>query len=413
MKVKSCRICRKEELEVILDYEEMALSDSFLDSNDEIEDEKKYPMNLCFCHECKHLQIDEILDPGDLFSDYIYATGFSDAVIRYAKEFHEIIKRTYDEKSNGSKPKVLEIASNDGTVLSVFKENGSDVLGIDPARNIVEIANERGINSIAGFFNLESANTIIDKFGSYDIVIGRNVMAHVADLHGFAEGISVTLSKSGFAVIEVPHLQTMFQELQYDQVFHEHIGYHSLDSFVKLFSKFGMEVIDVETIWIHGGSIRVYLQHINGPREISKNVESLIEEERNLGLYELSSWRDFARRAISHKDSISKKIREFKEEGKKVAVYGASGKGQCLLQFCKIDNSVIDYVVDKSELKHGKITPGTHIPIYPTEHIHEDFPDVILLCAWNFADEIIEQQSLFLEKSGKFLHPFPEPHYVP
>ncbi len=413
MKVNNCRICGAEALEAILDYKEMALSDSFLVSIDEMETEKKFPMNLCFCKECNHLQIDEILDPGDLFSDYIYATGFSDAVIKYAKEFHDSIRKTHHENSNQNAPKVLEVASNDGTVLSVFKDNGSEVLGIDPAENIVEIANNRGINSIAGFFNLESAESILDGHGTFDIVVGRNVMAHVADLHGFAEGISITLSQDGFAVIEVPHLQTMFEELQYDQVFHEHIGYHSLDSFCKLYSRFGMEVFDVEKIWIHGGSIRVYLQHIGGPRKTTERVQKLIDEERGLGLYEISSWNEFANRAIAHKDSITKKIIELKEEGKKIAVYGASGKGQCLLQFCQIDNSVIDYVVDKSELKHGKITPGTHIPIFPTEHIHEDLPDVILLCAWNFADEIIEQQALYLEKGGKFLHPLPEPHYVP
>ena len=413
MKVKNCRICSSKDLEIVLDYGDVALSDSFLNSIIEIEQEKKYPLKLCFCNHCKHLQIDEILDPSDLFANYIYETGFSNAVIKYAQEFFQIILQCYQKNNASREPRVLEIASNDGTVLSIFQENGCKILGIDPAKNIVERANAQGVQTIAGFFNLQSAEDILRKFGDWDVTIARNVMAHVSDLHGFAEGLNVVLSPTGFAVIEVPHLQTMFEELQYDQVFHEHIGYHSLDSFQKLFSNFNMEVFDVEKIWIHGGSIRVYLQYTNGPRQISDRVQNLLEEERQLGLYKLASWKEFSQKIQSHKNSMRDEIYRLRELGKKIAVYGASGKGQSLLQFCELDNSVLDYVVDKSEMKQGKITPGTHISIYSNEHIYEEFPDVILLCAWNFAEEIVKQESRFVKMGGKFLHPLPMPHYIP
>ena len=174
-----------------------------------------------------------------------------------------------------------------------------------------------------------------------------------------------------------------------------------------------MEVFDVEKMWIHGGSIRVYLQHSSGPRAISDCVATLLEEEEALGLYDRSSWNEFAERVLLQKEALRGEIRRLREEGKKVAVYGASGKGQSLLQFCELHNSSLDYVVDKSELKQGKITPGTHIPIYSNAHIYEDIPDVILLCAWNFADEIVKQENRFIALGGRFLHPLPMPHYIP
>ncbi len=412
MRATECRICRNEDLDVILDYGDVALSDSFLNNPDEIKDEGKYPLRLCFCNSCKHLQIDEIVDPRLLFQNYVYETGVSKSVVGFAQDLSQTLLECHHAIGSGDQPKVLEVASNDGTVLSIFQEKGCEILGIDPAQNIVEAANSRGVRSIARFFNLESAQAIASEYGQWDMCIARNVMAHVNDLHGFAEGIKVVLAATGFAVVEVPHIQTMFEELQYDQVFHEHIGYHSLDSFQKLFGLFEMEVFDVEKIWIHGGSIRVYLQHNNGPRELSARVHEVLSEEESLGLYDQASWNAFAEKILGQKAALREEIAKLKKEGKKVAVYGASGKGQSLLQFCELDGDCLDYVVDKSEMKQGKITPGTHIQIYSTDHIYEDLPDVILLCAWNFAEEIVKQESRFVSLGGKFLHPLPMPHFL-
>ena len=404
MRTENCRICKAKELTVVLDYGEVALADSFL-NEEEIKDEKKYPLRLCFCKNCSHLQIDDIIDPKLLFENYVWETGISKSMIEFSIELYDKIINCY----NSEKPKVLEIASNDGTVLSVFKENGCEILGIDPAKNIVEIANKREIRTIARFFNLETAKEVVENYGKWDVCIARNVLAHVKDIHGLAEGIKTILDEDGFAVIEFPQLKTMFKELQYDQVFHEHIGYHSLDSVKKLFEMYDMEIFDVEEIWIHGGSLRVYVQHNNEPRKISENVNKLLNEEKELGLLEESLWNDFATRAVAHKKALKGEIEKLKNQGKKVIIYGASGKGQSLLQFCEIDNNLIDCVIDKSEMKQGKFTPGTHIKIYSPPQIYDSKADVILLCAWNFAKEIMEQENKF---GGKFLHPFPMPHYL-
>ena len=412
MKTESCRICKKNELSLILDYGNVALADSFLSSEKEIYNEKKYSLRFCICNNCKHLQIDEIVDPSLLFENYIWETGVSKSIIEFSQELYNKVTSFYNLIPYKKSPKVLEVASNDGAILSVFKKNGCEILGVDPAKNIVDKANEMGIRSIAEFFNSETAKSITEEYGKWDVCIARNVLAHVKEIHSFVEAIKIILGKEGFVVIEVPHLKTMFEELQYDQIFHEHIGYHSLDSIKKLFEMYEMEVFDVEEIWIHGGSIRVYLQHKNGPRKIIENVSRILDIERNLGLYEESSWKEFANRAIAHKKALKGKLEELKSNNKKIAIYGASGKGQSLLQFCEIDNKLIDYVVDKSKMKQDKFTPGTHMKIFSPSQIYENKPDVILLCAWNFAKEIMTQEEKFTSLGGKFLHPFPLPHYL-
>lgn len=412
MKIENCRICNHKSLIPFLDYGNIALADSFIEREEDIKKEKKYPLKLCLCNNCKHVQIDEVVDPKLLFEIYPWETGISKSIQAFAEELYQKAIRCHYSIPSPQKTRVIEIASNDGSILSIFQKNGCEILGIDPAKNIVEKANENGIQSLARFFNLETALSIKKEYGVWDICLARNVLAHVQDLHGLTKGIQEITAKEGFAIIEVPHLKTMFQELQYDQVFHEHLGYHSLDSIQKLFGQYAMEVFDVEEIWIHGGSIRVFLQHRGGPRKISKNVDRIWNEEEELGLYNESSWKQFAKRAITHKNALLSELKGLKEKNQKIAIYGASGKGQSLLQFCNIGYKIIDFVVDKSQMKQNKWTPGTHIKIFPPSHIYEVKPNTILLCAWNFAKEIVEQEKRFLSEGGQFLHPFPLPHYI-
>jgi len=407
MRVTHCRICGANELKMVLDYGDVALADSFIDQN-EIKNEQKHSLRLCICEACKHVQIDDIIDPTELFEHYVWNTGVSSSVLEFAEELYT----TVQERFGNHKPKVLEVACNDGTVLSVFQKNGCEVLGVDPARNIVEIALSKGIPAIPKFFNLETAEEIKLDNGLQDIIIARNVLAHVSDLHGLVKGFKLLLSERGYAVIEFPQLKTTFNELQYDQVFHEHIGFHSLDSVVKLFELYDMEVFAAEELWIHGGSLRVFIQHKDGERYIEGNVSKLLKEEVDIGLLDVSSWQSFGSRAIDHGVKLKSEVERLKSEGKKVIVYGASGKGQSLLQFCKIDNSIVDCVIDKSEMKQGKYTPGTHIKIHGPDFIEESGADIILLCAWNFAEEIMNQERDFGSRGGKFLHPVPEPHFL-
>lgn len=412
MRVTQCRICWGPSLTTVLDYGRVALADGFLDEVSSVQDEPTYPLALCLCEACGHLQINELVDPELLFRNYIYLTGVSDAVLDHARRLYESVLEALGA-SGRPQLKVLEAASNDGTVLSVFQKQGCRVLGVDPARNIAKIANERGIETVAEFFNKETAGDIAVRMPDADVFIARNVLAHVADLHGFVEGIGMVLAPEGVGVIEVPHALTMFDQLQYDQVFHEHLGYYTVDALQTLFRKYGLRVYRVEEIAIHGGSIRVYLARESSVRPEDKSVQRVVAEERRRGLGRADAWFEFAQRVQKQKTALVQELKDLKQRGQRIAAYGASGKGQAMLQFCGIDGRFLDYVVDKSQWKQGKLTPGTHIPVYSTDRLQSDRPDVLLLSAWNFADEIRRQQNDYVLRGGRMLHPLPLPHYLP
>lgn len=412
MNVERCRICSAGPLVEILDYGRVALADGFLDSPARVQDEPRYPLALCRCGGCGHLQINEIVSPELLFRDYIYLTGVGETVLVHARQLYEAVVAVLG-KAGVPRLRVVEAASNDGTVLSVFQHNGCQVLGVDPARNIAKIANERGVETIAEFFNRDTAEVVAHRLPDADVVIARNVLAHVADLHGFVEGIRRVMGPEGVGVVEVPHVLTMYDLLQYDQVFHEHIGYYSVEVLITLFRMHRLKVVRVEEIPIHGGSVRVYLSHEGAARVPDESVACVLQKERARGLEGLEAWRDFARRVEKQKVALVDELRAIKARGQRVAAYGASGKGQAMLQFCGIDGSLLDYVVDKSAWKQGKLTPGTHIPVHSTERLLVDRPDVLLLSAWNLADEIRRQEDAYVRQGGRLLHPLPMPHYLP
>jgi len=406
MKTKKCRCCGGIELIIILDYGMVALADSFL-YEEEIASEQKFPLNLCICTNCFHVQIDEIINPKILFENYVWETGISKSIFEFANRLYEKTKELMIKEES----KILEIASNDGTVLSIFKKNGCKILGVEPAKNIALDANKKGIPTIDEFFNYETAKRIAKDYGKWDVCIARNVIAHVSDLHGLVQGIQTILDKDGFAVIEFPHLQKMYSDLQYDQVFHEHVGYHSLHSIMFLFGLYNMEVFDVEELEVHGGSLRVYVKHAESKREIKYDVVKIMISEVNSGIFSINNWTSYANRCETHKNTLRGMIEKCKNDGENIIIYGASGKGQSLIQMSGITKDLISGVVDKSKMKQGKLTPGSHIKIYPTEYIYRSKANVILLCAWNIAKEIVSQEKRFVELGGKFLLPFPEPHF--
>ncbi len=411
MKVNRCRVCKQSQLFEILNYGKVVLADAFLDHTNEFDTEEKYPLALCICNNCGHLQIDEEIDPEVLFRNYIYVTGVSDAVFKHAEHLYNSVTSLLQNPS-GEVLKIYEPASNDGTILNVFKQKGCDVLGIEPATNIAKIANERNISTINEFFSEKTAKKLLKYSGSADVCIARNVLAHVCELHGFVKGLGLVLKKNGIGIVEVPHALNMYKQLQYDQVFHEHISYFTVLVLQRLFEMHNLKIFHVEEVSIHGGSVRIFFQRDEADREIRSSVERAIQEEKVLGLDSVDAWKEFAKKVSTQKELLLKELKKIKSEGKKIAVYGASGKGQSLLQFCEIGKQYIDFVVDKSPMKHGKFTPGTHIPVYSTTEIMKCKPDVILLCAWNFAEEIYSQQSEYINQGGRLLHPIPVPHYL-
>jgi hypothetical protein len=403
----ACRICRSEDYSLILDYGPVALAGELHSSLEEATKEKKYPLSLVFCNSCSHIQIREILDPTILFTDYAWQTGVGTSIIKYCREFAEHVAEKTALQQDGL---VLEIASNDGTLLSEFKKYCGSVIGVDPARRISELATSRGIPTRNALFDQAVAEQVAADAGQADLIIGRNVLAHVANLHGLMTGVHTLMKRGGTAVIEFPHLLPMYDELQYDQVYHEHIGYHSLDSMRRLAEMHELRVIDVESVPLHGGSIRCYLAGVNDSRIVSESVTKLLEKEQPL--LKPKAWADFGDRVREQKRLLVEELTSARARGEAVVGYGASGKGQSLIQFCGLNTSHVNYIVDKAPIKHGKWTPGSHIPIFDPSHMEAAGLDVLLLFSWNLAEEILKQEQELRDRGVRFLHPIPVPHYL-
>jgi novobiocin biosynthesis protein NovU/D-mycarose 3-C-methyltransferase len=402
-------VCRSTDYDKVLDYGNVVPADAFLASANAAVEEQRYPLTLVLCQRCFHLQILEVLDPTLLFADYVWETGIPASIRRYCQEFADAVLMRSQASAS---PSVFEIASNDGTMLKEFRSRGSRSLGVDPARNIAANANAAGIPTIPDFFGERVARDVLAQHGQWELVIARNVLAHVADLHGLVTGLKLLLATQGTAVIEVPHLLDLHRELQYDQVFHEHIGYHSLDSIVRLCAMHDLAVFDVQHLWVHGGTVRAYVTHASADRRPSSAVADILAEEQASGILGRQAWQDFGDRVRTQKRLLRAELASLKDAGKMVVGYGAAAKGMSMIQFCELDEQLVGYVADKSAMKIGKLAPGSHIPIVSPERMHADPVDVVVVFAWNFAREILEQERAMRDRGVRFLHPIPEPHYL-
>jgi novobiocin biosynthesis protein NovU len=403
----SCRICASTDHELVLDYGRVALADSFVDSAVAV-GEPRFPLTLVYCNGCAHVQIREVIDPELLFRNYVWETGIPSSIGAYCRSFADEVLR---KSGVGSGARVVEIASNDGTLLLELKSRGLDVLGVDPARNIAAKAIARGVPTVAEFFNLEIAQSLLASNGPADLIVARNVLAHVADLHGLVEGVRTLLAPDGTAVIECPHLLTLFEQLQYDQVFHEHIGYHSLNSIADVFGRHELRLVDVDAAWVHGGSIRAYLRHAAASETATPEAQAVLAKEA-AGILTKAAWATFARRVEDQRRLFREELASLRAAGQKVVGYGASAKGQSMIQFCGIDPSLVTHIADRSAMKIGRFTPGSHIPVVSPEQMRASSPDVVVLFAWNFANEVLAQERALRDRGARFMHPIPVPHYL-
>ena len=409
MQAYKCRICSSERHSVILDYGPVALAGGLLASLEGAKTEQKYQLTLVFCEDCRHVQIKEIVDPSLLFVNYAWETGVSTTVHKYCEEFAAHVTEKCQTPKDGF---VIEMASNDGTLLGEFQKLGRRVLGIDPAKRIAEKATAKGIPTWGTFFNLESAKKALAEHGQANLMVGRNVLAHVADLHGLVGGVKLLLAPGGTAILEFPALIPMFDELQYDKVYHEHIGYHGIDSVRRLAEIHDLKLIDGEMSSLHGGSVRAYLAHKDDPRGLGEGGKAMLAEEEKKGVLETKAWAAFGDRVREQKRLMRKELEEARARGEIVVGYGASGKGQALIQFCELGPEHINYIVDKAPIKHGKFTPGSHIPIHDPSKMKETGANILVLFSWNLTKEIVAQEQEMAKRGMKFLHPIPVPHYV-
>ena len=401
----SCRSCGKPDLITILSLGKTPLANALLTREQLSETEQTYDLDLVFCPSCSLVQITETVPPEKLFREYFYLSSFSETLLRHSEENARELIRSRNLDGNSL---VIEIASNDGYLLQYYKSEGVPVLGIEPARNIARTAEERGIRTVCEFFDVELAKKLIGEGKRADVVHANNVLAHVADLNGFVNGIELLLNDTGVVVIEVPYVKDMIDRQEFDTIYHEHLCYFSLTALDHLFRRHNLLIEDVKPLDIHGGTLRIYARKQNGDEsKRSAVVENMLAGEaawvRNAHFY-----RGFGEKVERLRSELVTMLSELKAQGKRIAVYGASAKGSTLMNYFGLGSPMLDFVVDRSTVKQGYFTPGTHLPIYSPAVLLKEKPDYVLLLTWNFADEILQQQAEYRKQGGRFIIPIPE-----
>ena len=410
--LKSCRSCGYRNLTTVLSLGSTPLANALLTFEQLNEPENTYPLEVVFCPRCTLLQITETVAPEKLFREYFYLSSFSDTLLRHAEE---IAVRMIRERGLNQHSLVVEVASNDGYLLQYYKRAGVPVLGVEPARNIARIAEtDRGIPTLSEFFDAAIASQLVATGQRADCIHANNVLAHVGDLNGVVRGFSELLKDDGVVVIEVPYVRDLIEHCEFDTIYHEHLCYFSLTALDHLCRRHGLAIQNVEQLKIHGGTLRIYAGRDDGTQEKQDQygkqsaVTRMLEEETRWGVKEAEFYCGFGARVERLRHELLALLSELKAQGKRIAAYGASAKGSTLLNYFGIGSDTLDFVVDRSTVKQGYYTPGTHLRIHAPEKLLEANPDYTLLLTWNFAEEILAQQAEYRRRGGKFIVPVPD-----
>jgi len=406
--ISACRGCGHDSLFEVLAFGEMPLSNGLLSESQLSREEPKVPLTVVFCPACSLVQIRETVAPEILFSaEYPYFSSVSDAWVAHCRDNAVELMET---RKLGPSHRVIEIASNDGYLLRNYAARGIPVLGIDPAAGPAAVARRNGIPTREEFFGRDMAEALSAEGIRADVIHANNVLAHVADLTGVVDGIRILLTDNGVAVIEAPYVRDLIDHCEFDTIYHEHLCYFSVTAISRLMARQGLVLTDVRRLTTHGGSLRLYVQRVGAP---SPAVERLLNEEQKLGVDRADFYRDFAVRVRSIQTTLKALLESLKRGGQRIAGYAVSAKGAILLNSSGIDGRLIDYVVDRSPYKQGKAMPGVHLRVYdPARLLEAPVPDYLLLLAWNFKDEIMEQQEEYRKRGGKFIVPIPVPAIV-
>ncbi|MDO8497618.1 MAG: class I SAM-dependent methyltransferase [bacterium] len=403
-KVKVCRICGSSKLYPFLSLGKMPIPNGFIQKEELNMAERYYPLAVCVCENCWLVQLTHIVSPEIMFRNYVYIPSTSVTMVDHFRSMANAIVDKY--KLNGS-DLVVDVGSNDGTLLSFFKGKEIKVLGVDPSENLSAISNLKGIETMNNFFGIEVAEKIRKEKGKAKVVTATNVLAHIHDLDDICKGVNILLENEGLFIVEFPYFLDLIDKNEFDSIYHEHLSYFSLKPLCYLFQKYNLHIIDIKKVPVHGGSLRIFVSNVKSRYKPSLRVKDFLERESLRKLNRRSTYNEFARRVKAIRRDLVSLLKRLKLQGKRIVGYGAAAKGNVLLNYCKLDSHTIEYIVDSIPYKQGKFTPGTHIPIYPETRLENDTPDYVLLLAWNFADEILRKQVKYRERDGEFIITIP------
>ncbi len=396
--MQNCRVSGKP-LHLINDFGDQPLGNGFIESKN-IDKEYFYNMRTGFCEESKMFQLIEQPEPSKMFHEnYAFFSSTSNYMKEHFKNFYSYVSNSGYLSKN---PFIVELGCNDGILIKNFKENDYSHLGIEPSKNVAKVAKDTGINILEKFFDIDCSNLVKNEYGSADAILAANVICHIPDILELAEGVKNLLKPSGVMVFEEPYLGDVIKKTSYDQIYDEHVFLFSAISVQHLFNKVGMELIDLIPQTTHGGSMRYVLANKN-QYEIKRSVREIIKKELKQGLDKLETFERFNQNVILSKNKLLKLLKELKKNGKKVVGYAATSKSTTILNYCGINNDLIEYIYDTTPLKIGKLTPGSHIPLRDHKFFKNDMPEYAVLFAWNHADEIIEKEKLFSSNGGKWI----------
>jgi SAM-dependent methyltransferase len=385
------------------------LCESFLTADQLDQMEPYFPLHVLVCDKCFLVQLQEYVKPSLIFAEYAYFSSYSTSWVEHARKYcHMIAKRL----RLGHTSRVFEIASNDGYLLQHFLPMNIPVTGIEPAANVADAARKRNIPTIVEFFGEKLAKRLVLEGQRADLIIGNNVLAQVPDLNDFTAGMAHLLAPDGVITLEFPHLECLIEQNQFDTIYHEHFSYFSLIAVERLAHQHGLKLFDVEKLATHGGSLRVYMCHVDAAHETARSVTALLAHERAINLENIRTYALFGARVHHTKRKLLSFLIQCKDAGAKVCGYGAPGKGNTLLNYCGIGVDFLDFTVDQNPYKHGRYTPGMHVPIYPVSAIDAARPDYLLILPWNLKHEIVAQMRRVSEWDCKFIVPIPEVHVI-
>ncbi|MDT0346418.1 class I SAM-dependent methyltransferase [Streptomyces litchfieldiae] len=407
--IDTCRVCDGNDWQEVVSFGPLPLANSFLEPADSYDDEPAYPLGVVSCRSCRLMSLTHVVDPEVLYRRYFYVTSDSRTMAEHMRHVAALCRDRFALPAGSF---VVEMGSNTGQQLSAFQDIGMRTLGVDPARDLAAAAGERGVETLPDFFSGPTARRVLKEYGPARLILGRHVFAHIDNIAEIAVGVRELLEPAGVFAVEVPYALDMLEHNEFDTIYHEHLSYFAVDTLATLFGRHGLRVVDVERLAVHGGSILVFVGRDDGPWEPRPVVDRMREQERDFGLFEDATYAEFAGRVAGIGEKLPALVRSLVADGKRVAGYGAPAKGNTLLGVCGLGTDELEFSIDTTVLKHGRVLPGSHIPVRTPEYGKENPPDYYLLLAWNYAEEIIGKEREFLENGGRFIVPIPEPTIV-